>query len=134
MQCHAWLVPHEAWHILQYKIEEALKIRLYHPELRMQFRMCMHTMQRLAVVAPFIPRVPWISCRESCCCVRSNIADTDLQATMYPNAYGANCESGSTQPYGMPNFGSLAKDPLLPQRCQDPTQMQVSNFIAYPFP
>ena len=52
---------------------------------------------------------------------------------MYPNAYGANCESGSTQPYGMPNFGFLAKDPLLPQRCQDPTQMQVSKLIAYPF-
>ena len=48
---------------------------------------------------------------------------------MYPNAYGADCESGSTQPYGMPNFGSLAKDPLLPQRCQDPTQMQVSNLM-----
>ena len=46
---------------------------------------------------------------------------------MYPNAYGADCESGSTQPYGMPSFGSLAKDPLLPQRCQDPTQMQVSD-------
>ena len=46
---------------------------------------------------------------------------------MYPNAYGADCGSSSTQPYGMPNFGSLAKDPLLPQRCQDPTQMQVSD-------
>ena len=52
---------------------------------------------------------------------------------MYPNAYGANCESGSTQPYAMPNFGFLAKDPLLPQRCQDPTQMQVSKLIAHPF-
>ena len=74
-------------------------------------------------------------CGESCCCVQhSNIDNADLQATMYPNAYGANCESGSTQPYGMPNFGSLAKDPLLPQRCQDPTQMQVSNLIACPLP
>ena len=53
---------------------------------------------------------------------------------MYPNAYGANCESGSTQPYGMPNFGSLAKDPLLPQRCQDPTQMQVGDLLAGLYP
>ena len=45
---------------------------------------------------------------------------------MYPNAYGANCNSGNTQPYGMPDFSSLQVDPLLPQRCQDPTVMQVS--------
>ncbi len=52
------------------------------------------------------------------------------QATMYPNAYGANCNSGSTQPYGMPDFSSLQEDPLLPQRCQDPTVMQVSAHFS----
>ena len=44
---------------------------------------------------------------------------------MYPNAYGSSCNSGSSQPYSLPDFGSLTKDPLLPQRCQDPTAMQV---------
>ena len=50
-----------------------------------------------------------------------------MQATVYPNAYGSNCNSGSSQPYSLPDFGSLSKDPLLPQRCQDPTVMQVSS-------
>ena len=49
-----------------------------------------------------------------------------MQATMYPNAYGSNCNSGSSQPYSLRDFGSLKEDPLLPQRCQDPTTMQVS--------
>ena len=48
-----------------------------------------------------------------------------MQATMYPNAYGSNCNSGSSQAYSLPDFGFLQKDPLLPQRCQDPTVMQV---------
>ena len=46
---------------------------------------------------------------------------------MYPNAYGSNCDSGSSQPYSLPDLGSLKEDPLLPQRCQDPTVMQVSS-------
>ena len=52
---------------------------------------------------------------------------------MYPDAYGADCNSGSTQPYGMPDFSSLQEDPLLPERCQDPTVMQVSaHFCVLP--
>ncbi len=53
-----------------------------------------------------------------------------MQATMYPSAYGLNCNSGSSQPYSLPDFGSLQKDPLLPQRCQDPTVMQVSLVLG----
>ena len=55
-----------------------------------------------------------------------------MQATMYPNAYGVDCNSGSSKPYGLPDFGSLKEDALLPQRCQDPTTMQVS-FILHIF-
>lgn len=57
---------------------------------------------------------------------------SSMQATMYPNAYGSACNSGSSQPYSIPDFGSLAKDPLLPQRCQDPTAMQVGTFLGWP--
>lgn len=48
---------------------------------------------------------------------------------MYPSAYGSDCDSGSTKPYGLPEFGSLQKDSLLPQRCQDPATMQVSHSL-----
>jgi len=44
---------------------------------------------------------------------------------MYPEAYGADCNSSSNKPYGLPNFGGLTADPSLPQRCQDPTLMKV---------
>lgn len=44
---------------------------------------------------------------------------------MYPNAYGSDCNSSSSKPYGLPNFGGLQEDPSLPQRCQDPSLMTV---------
>ncbi|BDA45297.1 probable agglutinin receptor at C-terminar half [Coccomyxa sp. Obi] len=48
-----------------------------------------------------------------------------LKATMYPDAYGADCNASSSKPYGLPDFGGLQPDPSLPQRCQDPSLMKV---------
>ena len=49
------------------------------------------------------------------------------QATFYPNAY-PDCASGGAggQKYGLPDLGSLAPDPTLPNRCQDPDALQAS--------
>ncbi|EIE20080.1 hypothetical protein COCSUDRAFT_48597 [Coccomyxa subellipsoidea C-169] len=47
-----------------------------------------------------------------------------LKATIYPDAYGADCNSSSSKPYGLPDFGGLQADPSLPQRCQDPSLMK----------
>lgn len=44
---------------------------------------------------------------------------------MYPEAYGADCNSSSNKPYGLPNFGGLTADRSLPQRCQDPSLIKV---------
>ena len=48
-----------------------------------------------------------------------------VQATFYPNAY-PDCASGGAggQKYGLPDLGSLAPDPTLPNRCQDPGALQ----------
>ncbi len=37
----------------------------------------------------------------------------------------------AVRPYSLPDFGSLQKDPLLPQRCQDPTVMQVGLVLRH---
>jgi len=59
----------------------------------------------------------------------ASMVEIGMQAKMFPNAYGSDCNSGSSKPYGLPDFGSLKEDALLPQRCQDPTTMQV-RFIS----
>ncbi len=44
---------------------------------------------------------------------------------MYSDVYGADCNSSSNKPYGLPDFGGLQPDPSLPQRCQNPSLMKV---------